>query len=45
MTVGAAIAVLAGVLALATVLGLVLRRRTGRARNTAALAADDLAAA
>ncbi len=44
MTVGAAIAVLVGVLALTTVLGLVLRRRTGRARSTAALAADDLAA-
>lgn len=45
MTVGAAIAVLVGVLALATGLGLVLRRRTGRARSTAALGADDLAAA
>ncbi|QCR43110.1 thioredoxin [Curtobacterium sp. SGAir0471] len=45
MTVGAAIAVLVGVLALATVLGLVLRRQTGRARSTAALGADDLAAA
>ena len=45
MTVGAAIAVLVGVLALAAVLGLVLRRRTGRARSTDALGADDLAAA
>lgn len=44
MTVGAAIAVVVGVLAVATVLGLVLRRRTGRARNTSALGADDLAA-
>lgn len=45
MTVGPAIAVLVGVLALATVLGLVLRHRTGRARSTAALGAHDLAAA
>lgn len=34
MTIGLAVAVLVGVLALATVLGLVLRHRTGRARTT-----------
>ncbi len=49
MTVGTAIAVLVGVLALATVIGLVLRQRTGRARTAATTSdaprTDDLAAA
>lgn len=47
MSIGVALAVLVGVLAFATVLGLVLRRRTGRARTAAtsvAPRADDLAA-
>ncbi|QKS13992.1 thioredoxin family protein [Curtobacterium sp. Csp1] len=48
MTVGTAIAVLVGVLALATVIGLVLRQRTGRARTAATTTGtprtDDLAA-
>lgn len=34
MTVGTAVAVLVGVLALATILGLLLRHRTGQARST-----------
>lgn len=41
MTVSSAVAVLVGVLALATVLGLVLRSRTGRAQYTAAPAAPN----
>lgn len=46
MSIGVALAVLVGVLALATILGLVLRQRTGRARAAAtsgAPRADDLA--